>query len=280
MSDPSRGGSNVMMNVKIVGIVIGTLGIYTWVANSIPQIESQVPQELTFTGEVTTGELVAAGEDLFLGAGGCTVCHGLGERAPNLRTGDEGGSTVGLRCATRVQGEDCKTYLYNSMTDPNSYVVAGWDSIMPDMRVLLSETQIWALVAYLQDQGGEVTVTGADIEATGGSEDTGAAGPAPAGGAPAQAVAAAGGDDPLALLQNNLCLSCHILDGQGIQIGPSFDGIGARRDADYIRESILDPAADADPAFQAFVGLMPPTFGSMFTAAQLEAIVQYLAARQ
>jgi len=185
-----------------------------------------------------------------------------------------------VRCAARVQGEDCKTYLYNSMTNPNSYVVEGWDPIMPDMRVLLSETQIWALVAYLQDQGGEVTVTGTDIEATGGGEDTGAAASAPAGGAPAQTVAAAGGDDPLALLQNNQCLLCHMLDGEGMQIGPSFDGIGARRDAEYIRESILDPAADADPAFQAFVGLMPLTFGSTFSASQLEVIVQYLADRQ
>ena len=39
-------------------------------------------------------------------------------------------------------------------------------------------------------------------------------------------------------------------------------------------------AADADPAFQAFAALMPLTFGETFNASQLEAIVQYLAARQ
>ena len=35
-------------NLKIFGVVIGTLGVFTWVANAIPQVESQVPEELTF----------------------------------------------------------------------------------------------------------------------------------------------------------------------------------------------------------------------------------------
>jgi len=47
-------------------------------------------------------------------------------------------------------------------------------------------------------------------------------------------------------------------------------------DADYIRESILDPAADAAGGFENMTGLMPPIFGNQLTASQLEAVVQFL----
>ena len=63
------GPSPLMMNIKIVGVVLGTLALYTGVANSIPQLESVVPQELSFGSDVSTAELVSAGEDLFVGAG-------------------------------------------------------------------------------------------------------------------------------------------------------------------------------------------------------------------
>ena len=77
-------------NLKILLIVVGTLGLYTLVATSIPQVASEVPEELTFSGEVKTEDLVRAGEQLFNGAGTCTACHGLGTRAPNLLTDYEG----------------------------------------------------------------------------------------------------------------------------------------------------------------------------------------------
>ena len=51
-------------NLKIFGIVLGTLGVYTVLANSIPQIESEVPQELTFGADATPEQLATAGETL------------------------------------------------------------------------------------------------------------------------------------------------------------------------------------------------------------------------
>jgi hypothetical protein len=50
-----------MTNLKVLGVVLGTLAVYTWVANSIPQLESVVPEELSFGADVTEAELVAAG---------------------------------------------------------------------------------------------------------------------------------------------------------------------------------------------------------------------------
>ena len=95
-------------NLKILGVVLGTIAVYTLLANAIPQVESEVPEELSFTGEVSAEELIDAGEELYAGAGGCTACHGLGTRAPNLLTAQGSEGPIGARCADRVPGEDCK----------------------------------------------------------------------------------------------------------------------------------------------------------------------------
>jgi mono/diheme cytochrome c family protein len=161
------------------------------------------------------------------------------------------------------------------MVDPSAFMVEGFDPIMPDMRRSLSNEQIWAVVAFLESVGGEVTVTGADINAgDDGSAETAAAA------APAAAAPATASTDPLEIMRANTCLICHVYNGEGVQMGPAFDGIGARVDADYIRESILDPGAGASEGFEAFLGVMPAIFGSQLTAAQLEAVVQFLASQR
>ncbi len=261
-------------NLRILSVVIGTLFAFTLVANSIPQVQSEVPVELTFGANVTEAELVSSGEAVFNGAGGCVACHGLGTRAPNLLTDAGGTGTIGVRCSSRVSGQDCKTYLYLAMTDPNDFLVEGFNPTMPDMRRSMSDAQIWAVVAFLQDQGGEVTVTGADLtDEGGGSEPATAA-------APAAAAPATASLDPLEIMRANTCLVCHQLAGEGTPMGPAFDGIGGRVDADYIRNSILEPAAGAAEGFEAFIGVMPAIFGTQLTAAQLEAVVQFLASQQ
>ena len=270
----SRPESRKMLveNLKILGVVIGTLGTFTLVANAIPQLQSEVPIEIIF---VSTEELIEDGEILFNGAAGCTNCHGLGARAPNLLTDHEGTGTIGVRCVNRVPGEDCKAYLYSSMVDPFAYLVDGFAPIMQDQRSSLSNTQIWALVAYLQSLGGEVTVALEDIEAT----DTGSSSLA---GAAAGAAPAIASTDPLEIITASGCLGCHEFDGGGVALGPAFDGIGARADADYIRESILDPAAGAADGFEIYLTplMMPTTFGDQFTASQLEAVVQFLVSQR
>ena len=271
--------SMLVENLKIFAVVIGTLATFTLVANSIPQVQSEVPVDLNFGANVSAEELTSSGEILFNGAGGCVACHGLGTRAPNLLTDHAGTGTIGVRCANRVAGEDCKTYLYSSMVDPAAYMVEGFQPIMPDMRNQLSGQQIWALVAYLQSVGGEVTVTGADMVAADDGSSTAAATPA-ATAAPTAAAPATASADPLEIMRANTCLICHLFAGEGVQMGPPFDGIGARVDANYIRESILNPGAGASEGFEAFLGVMPPIFGNQLTASQLEAVVQFLASQR
>jgi mono/diheme cytochrome c family protein len=258
----------LLTNLKIFGVVLATLGLFTLVANAIPQVESEVPEELTFSSAVTAEELVAAGADLYDGAGACTTCHGTGTRAPNLLTDEGGTGAIGARCAERVTEQSCKEYLWASMVDPGAYVVEGYPPIMPDQSRIMSAEQIWALVAYLQSEGGEVTVTGADIEATGGAA-TGSA-PSAAGGADQEQPEAVGS------LQARTCLACHSLEGAS-PLGPSFEGIGERLSADEIRQAILNPGAEASPGFENLLGSMPPNFEDLMSAEEIDTVVEYLA---
>lgn len=266
-------------NLNVLMVVLVTVTLYTLVAAWIPQIESEVPEELTFTGEVTTDELVEAGERLYEGPGGCVACHGLGTRAPNLLAAEGGAGPIGARCDERVPGLGCKEYLHASMIDPGAYIVEGYQNIMPDMRRTLSDAQIWSIVAFLQSQGGEVTVEASDIEL---GEPPAPTTPASAEGAGTSAAAGDGGGslDPVAIFTQHACQACHQLGGEGGAIGPPLDGLGARRDADHIRRSILEPNADTTAGYEGMAGTMPANFGQQMTAAQLEALVRFLAAQE
>lgn len=262
-------------NLKVGLVVLGTLGVYTGVANMIPQVESAVPEEITLGADATPEQLVAAGEQVYGGSGGCTACHGLGTRAPDLI------GVAGSVCAERVPDQSCKEYLHESLVNPTAYVVEGFQPIMPDMSRTLSGTEIWSLVAYLESQGGEVTVTGADLESAAGEAGAAGGAGAGAGGAAAGAAASAAGatageTDPAALMQSLGCAACHTAEEGGPGVGPAVPAM-ADLERDYIRRSILEPAADTAAGFEAFAGTMPATFGDQLTAAQLESLVDYLA---
>jgi mono/diheme cytochrome c family protein len=259
-------------NLKILGLGAAVIGFYTMVAHLIPQLQSEVPAAVSLGAGASAEELVAAGEQIYNQV--CTACHGLGTRAPNLLTDHAGQGPIGQRC-TGALGEGCKGYLHRSLMTPGDSVLEGFQNIMPAMTTQLGGAQIWAVVAFLQSQGGEVTVDAGDLE---GAAEGGAAAGAAAG--TAAAPAAAGTTDPRELLQQNACLGCHAIDGAGPPIGPSFDGMGGRITAERIRRGIVFPNADTAQGFAQFAGMMPQTFGTQLSAAQVEALVQFLAGRK
>lgn len=256
------------VNLKVLILTVAVIGFYTVIAHSIPQLQSEVPEVLDLGANVTPEALVAAGERVYNGAGGCVACHGVGTRAPNLLTDHAGEGAIGARCGSREAGVACKDYLWEAMTAPGAFVVAGFDNIMPDMRRSIPEDQIWAVIAYLQSLGGEVTVTGEDLAT------------ATAAASPAAGPARSATTDPRQLLAENACLGCHAMDGSAAVIGPSFDGMGARLSADRIRSGILTPNADTARGYEQFAGTMPATFGDQLSAQQLEILVRFLAGRR
>jgi len=261
------------INLRIFGVVLGTLALYTLIANKIPQVQSEVPRALALGANVTPEQLVSAGDQLYHGAGGCTACHGLGTRAPNLLTDEKGQGPVGARCGKREAGKDCKAYIYESLTSPRAYVVSGYEPIMPEMGRTLSPQQLWALVAFLESNGGTVDVTGSDIPAA-------SAAPTAGGGSPAGPGIAGGSTDPMQIIRGAGCTGCHKINGEGGAIAPDFSHVGSRLSANLIRESILTPDAKVAKGFEKFKGIMPKTFGHQLTGEQLEALVQFLASHK
>ena len=162
---------------------------------------------------MTPEQLVAAGEKVFNGIGGCTTCHGLGTRAPNLVTDERGTGPIGVRCAKREPGKSCKQYLYESLADPTAYVVSGYQPIMPVMTRQLSPEQVWAVIAYLEAQGGTVDVTADDIAKS--KQASGGPTPGASPGSPGSPGLAGGSTDPKQIIQAAGCLACHKLEGQG-----------------------------------------------------------------
>ena len=262
------------INLRIIGVVLGTLALYTLIANKIPQVQSEVPHALTLGANVTPEQLTNAGDQLYHGAGGCTACHGLGTRAPNLLTDEKGQGPIGARCGKREPGKDCKAYLYESLTSPRAFVVSGYEPIMPEMGRILSPQQIWALVAFLESNGGTVDVAASDsppsTTSTSSPTSTTSAGPGIAGGS----------TEPMAMIRGAGCTGCHKINGEGGAIGPDLTHVGSRLSANLIRESILLPDAKTAKGYEKFKGVMPKTFGHMFTGEQLEALVQFLAAHK
>jgi len=256
------------INLRIIGVVLGTLALYTLIANKIPQVQSEVPHALTLGANVTPEQLTNAGDQLYHGAGGCTACHGLGTRAPNLLTDEKGQGPIGARCGKREAGKDCKAYIYESLTSPKAYVVQGYEPIMPEMGRILSPQQIWALVAFLESDGGTVDVAASDIPASTTS--------APSTSSTPSAGIAGGSTDPMTMIRGAGCTGCHKISGEGGAIGPELTHVGSRLSANLIRESILLPDAKVAKGFEKFKGIMPKTFGNQLTAAQFEALVQYL----
>lgn len=258
-------------NLKVGAVVVGTLALYTGLANTIPQVQSEVPKQLSLGADVTPEQLAAAGQELYNGAGGCTACHGLGERAPNLLTDERGTGQIGARCANRQPGKDCKVYLHEALIEPGEFVVPGYQPIMPNLARTMTPPQLWALVAFLESQGGTITVTAADLPAEGhGPEEEATGGSGFAGGS----------TDPVTMLRDGGCFGCHLLGEEGATLGPDFSRLGARASAAQIRQSILDPDAKVAAGYENFKGMMPKGLGDQMTATQLEALVQFLAGRK
>ena len=261
----------VPVTLKVSVFALMVMGVYTYYANSIPQIQSKPPEELSLEGENVTAErLVKAGEEIFKGKGTCEICHRIGQkgtRAPDL-------AGVGGRAATRKPGMSTKAYLVESLLDPAAYLVEGYPPIMPKADkppIGLNRSEIWAVVAFLESLGGTVTVKLDDIPKTAGA-------PAGSGAAPAAGLKLPG--DPKAgqviFMGKAACIACHRAGTIGASpLGPDLSQIGKIQTPQYIMSKILDPASMGTVGgFPP--GLMPKDFGQRLTAKEYLDVVSFL----
>jgi cytochrome c2 len=268
--------------LKVFAFNILVIAFFLYVGNSIPQLRQDPPKELVLAADAPVEDFVKAGQDIFYGKGTCALCHEIGkkgERCPDL-------AGVGERADTRVKEEHYKgkatngaEYIVESVMDPTAYVVEGYQPSMPPVGRQLSDLELVAVVSFLQSQGGEVTVNGQSRFPKWRGEDGGAA-PAAAAPAPATAAVAASGASGAELVQKWGCVTCHNFDKPDKLVGPSLWDVGARKDVNYIRESILEPDAVVVEGFPA--GLMKGTldgqgFYQKVPLQDLNTIVDYLA---
>ena len=257
----------VPVTVKVGTFALAIMGSYSWFANSIPQIESKPPEELSLEGgNVTPEQLAAAGEKLFREKGQCTTCHGIGRagRGPDL-------AGVGGRAGTRKPGTRGATYLVESLLSPGAFVVEGFPNIMPNVSrppIGLNRSELWATAAYLQSLGGTVDVKLDDV--------------------PQVATAGAGGAAPTLELPGDpkagqaifagkgTCIACHKAGALGASpVGPDLSNIAGSQTPEYIMAKILDPASKGVVSgFPANV--MPKTFGQMLTAREYLDLMAFL----
>lgn len=256
----------VPVTVKVGAFALAVMGGYTWFANSIPQIESKPPEELSLEGgNVSPQQLVAAGERLFREKGQCATCHGIGRagRGPDL-------AGIGGRAGTRKPGTRAAAYLVESLVKPGAFVVEGFPNIMPDVSrppIGLNRSELWATVAYLQSLGGTVDVKLDDIPQV--ATATGGAAPAlelPGDPRAGQAVFAGKG----------ACIACHKAGPIGASpVGPDLSNLAGSQTPEYIMAKVLDPASRGVVSGYP-PNVMPRTFGEQLTAREYLDLVAFL----
>lgn len=145
--------------VRIAVLVLATTAFYTYVGQLVPQKEVLPPQETVLRSDLTTADMVTVGRQIMEGKGLCTTCHTIG-RSGALRFPDLDG--IAARAATRVPGMSDVDYMAQSMYEPDTYIVEGFNPGMPAINrppIGLTDQEILTVIAYLQTLGGTATVT-------------------------------------------------------------------------------------------------------------------------
>jgi len=117
------------------------------------------PEETVLSTEMTTADMMKVGRQIFEGKGLCTTCHTLGKTGA-LRFPDLAG--VGARAKSRVAGLSDIEYFAQTLYEPNTFIVPGFNPGMPEINkppIGLSDQEILTVIAYLQSLGGTPTVT-------------------------------------------------------------------------------------------------------------------------
>lgn len=123
------------------------------------------------SGNTSNQTPVEAGRDLFEAKLGCASCHaaGSGQRGPNL-TGVFG-TDQRLTNGQTVRADE--EYIRNSILNPQSQIVEGYQPIMPTFKGQVTEEQLVALVAYIKSLSGNAGNTNASQSAPTSTTTTG-----------------------------------------------------------------------------------------------------------
>ena len=284
MSAPENetaGGSGAGQRFVLLKVLVFSLSlalVFTLVANTLPQVEGEAPQETEIElGALTMESFIALGDATFSGKGTCTLCHNNLGRAPDILALNMVETAAERLKDPRYAGEakDTEAYLRESLVAPDAYVVSGFgkkgtndtESPMPAVDkapIQLSPVETDAVIAFMQAKDGNEVTVALPSEA-----------PAPEAPAPAVAEASAPAKTVEAVVAKYGCAACHSMMGTESPVGPELNTVGARLAPEAIRRGIIDPDAEVAEGYAA--GMMPADFADRMIAAELEMLVQFLA---
>ncbi|MGD9765321.1 MAG: cytochrome c family protein [Candidatus Binatia bacterium] len=150
------------VGLNVVAVVLGATLFYTYVGQLVPQKQLKPPPKIEISAEMPPAELAKIGDKLAHDKGLCLTCHTVGSAGPH-RYPDLAG--VADRAKSRVAGLGQVEYFAQSLCEPDAFVVPGFAPGMPRVHqppIGLSDQEIHAVIAWLQSQGGEPTITLAD----------------------------------------------------------------------------------------------------------------------
>lgn len=166
--------------LKVAAVVGVFLFAYSYVGFQVPQKIGLPPEkkELDLTKVKTSDDIVQIGQEIFYSKGQCALCHSIGAghgRCPNL---------------AGVGGRLTREFIYETLTKPDAYVKLDFDSAEPvkysaQMPIInkppigLSEEEMLTVIAFVQSNGGQVTVTPEELTAMSEKSHGGASEPEP-----------------------------------------------------------------------------------------------------
>ena len=196
-------------------------------------------------GGGATGVSPEAGEKIFWGEGQCHTCHSIGTSGSATRGPDQEGlaSRAEERAKETGLGSGLE-YIVESIVNPSSHVVEGYDDIMPkvyDPPIMLGREKILAVLSYLQTLGGEpdidaVTKLKEKIPEASKTKVVPWVPPIEVDPKEGELIFF---DDT----RDVTCSKCHVINGKGAKVGPDLTGIGAVQTPQYLIESVLKPSS-------------------------------------
>jgi cytochrome c oxidase subunit 2 len=113
------------------------------------------------SGNVSGQTPVEAGKDLFTNKLGCASCHAGGPQQRGAKLEGVFNSDVKLVGGATVKADE--QYIRNSILNPSSQVVEGFQPIMPTFKGQVTEEQLNALVSYIKSLTPGASTTAAAV---------------------------------------------------------------------------------------------------------------------
>jgi mono/diheme cytochrome c family protein len=148
--------------LKLAIIVIGLNLIFMYIGlEFLPQSESRPPKVVKIAEGISQDDLIHAGEEIVFGKGQCMVCHPAktesGMRAPAMT-----GIGAEMEKEARQRGMTTEEQIFEALVNPSKYIVKGFEDMMSPVHVpptSMTDGEIVAVAAYLQSQGGKLTIS-------------------------------------------------------------------------------------------------------------------------